>query len=571
MQLAKDLTTEPFSGELRQLFYQRALMCQWLAVVFFALFALLDLACCRENFLLFTMYRLVYVVIMVCFINLLALPFFKKYAPHLMYVAMLSGGFTISLMTVSLGGFYSDYYVGILLMIAGALSVLPLRSSQAVFVGLSMYLVYVATVLLGTGDMEKAHLVAMVNNSFFFLILVGVTAVQSFDDLQNWLKSMRVKASIHSNRLELKNYTDGLEGLVLERLEALEESDLKYRDLYNNLLDLVVLIDNDGVIRKINQYSCAMLGYQFQELEGELLALFIRSPKGGEAVINGIIAELNKKRKIEGLQLQFANRNSLFFEVELSGNLMVLEGDTFFQLVIRDISATKKMERQLHDSERLVDTSRQAAIFGLARLAECRDDDTGSHLNRIRSYVELLVLDMAAQSGLNGRITESFIEDILRSAVLHDIGKVGIPDAILLKPGRLTTGEFDVMKRHCRYGSDILVGAESNGSGGSFLLLAADIARHHHERWDGSGYPDGLSGETIPLAARIVSLADVYDALTSTRVYKAAYSHEEARELIVKERGGQFDPLVVDSFVRQEPEFKESRMKFLLQESKRMV
>jgi len=131
----------------------------------------------------------------------------------------------------------------------------------------------------------------------------------------------------------------------------------------------------------------------------------------------------------------------------------------------------------------------------------------------------------------------------------------------------VTTEEFDVMKRHCQHGSDILASAEPGEEGISFLLLAKEIALHHHERWDGNGYPEGLAGDNIPFAARVVSLADVYDALTSTRVYKAAYRHEEAKELILKERGGQFDPTVVDAFLRKELEFKESRMQVLLHAS----
>lgn len=556
----------PFKGNFKELFYQRTLLCLWLAVVFFSIFAILDFVCCREHFSLFFIYRMLYVLTVIGFINVLLLPACKKYAPHLLYVAMILGGFAISLMTLNMGGFYSGYYVGILLMLAGTLTVLPLQVAQVVFIGLSMYVIYVLTVLLGTGDMGQNHLAYMLSNSFFFLVLIGISAVQSYDDLQTLLKSIRAGNSIHSIRRELTTYTGNLEKLVEKRLQDVEETDLKYRDLYNSILDVIVLIDEKGVIKKINQHSVVTLGYKPEQLEGRLLAEFIYEDEKN-VLVSRLIEDLLAKSKVEGVQLQLQNSSGQILDTELSGNRLIIDGSACFQLAIRDISMTKALEMQLLDSERLIDTSRQAAIFGLARLAECRDDDTGAHLHRIRLYTGILIKELARLPRFSKIITSSFIENILRSSVLHDIGKVGTPDAILLKPNRLTEEEFKVMKLHCQYGSDILAGAESGEDGVSFLLPAKEIARHHHERWDGKGYPDGLSGEEIPFAARVVALADVYDALTSTRVYKAAYNHEEAKELIVKERGRQFDPAVVDAFLRMDLEFKENRMRILLQDA----
>lgn len=556
----------PDNGGFNELFHERTVICLWLAVVFFSIFAILDFVCCKEHFGLFFMYRMVYVVTVVGFINVLSLPAYEKYAPHLIYAAMVLGGFSISLMITQMGGFYSGYYVGILLMIAGTLSVLPLMVSQVIFIGLSMYLIYILTVLLGTGDMDSSHLAAMLNNSFFFLALIGITAVQSYDDFHVLLKSMRATKNLQSIRGELTNYTGGLELLVQKRLKELEETDLKYKDLYNSILDLIVLVDGKGVIQKINQHSVVTLGYRPEQLEGRLLTDFIYEDDEKE-IARHIIEDLGKGGKVQGIQLQLQNGSGQVLDTELSANQIVIENSVYFQMVIRDISVTKAMELQLLDSERLIDTSRQAAIFGLARLAECRDDDTGAHLKRIRLYTSILIKELAQLPELSGVVSDEFIESILRSSVLHDIGKVGISDAILLKPGRLTSEEYEIMKRHCQYGSDILAGAESGEESISFLSLAKEIARHHHERWDGKGYPVGLSGDDIPFAARVVSLADVYDALTSTRVYKAAYTHEDAKELIIKERGGQFDPTVVDAFLRKELDFKESRMQILLHES----
>jgi PAS domain S-box-containing protein len=567
MLTAETMIRPSITTDFKELFYQRTLICLWLAVVFFSLFVLLDFFYSRENFGLFFMYRLVYVVTVIGFINLLYLPSCKKYAPHLIYAAMVLGGFAISLMTVRLGGFYSGYYVGILLMIAGTLSVLPLRVPQVIFIGMSMYMIYVFTVLFGTQDMHAVHLTSMLNNSFFFLALIGITAVQSYDDIENLIKSVRATKSLRAIRSELTTFTGGLENLVQKRLHDLEETDLKYRDLYNSIEDLIVLIDAKGVIYKINQHSVVLLGYRPEQVEGRMIGDFVYEESGEDSKLAEVLEGLGSDKKIEGAQLQIRNSGGHILDTEVRANRVTIEGKDYFQLVIRDISVTKAMEMQLLDSERLVDTSRQAAIFGLARLAECRDDETGAHLKRIRLYTGILINELARLPEFSEIITDNFTESLLRSSVLHDIGKVGIPDAILLKPGRLTKREFDEMKLHCRLGSDILAGAEQDGENVSFLGLAKEIALNHHERWDGKGYPSGIAGDEIPFAARVVSLADVYDALTSTRVYKAAYNHKEAKELILKERGGQFDPTVVDAFLRCELDFKESRIQTLLYET----
>lgn len=566
MTLLQESALVSFREDIRELFYQRTFICLWLGVVFFSLFTLLDFAYCREHFTLFLVYRLVYVVTLLSFINLLKLPAFMRYAPHLIYIAMLLGALAISLMTIRLGGFLSGYYVGILLMIAGALSVLPLRAFQVVITGLSMYLVYVGTVMLGTGDMDRTQLVYAANNSFFFLSIIGVAAMQSFDDLQTLLKALRAKESIQAICRKLAAYTDGLEETVQQRLAELEETDLKYRDLYNNIMDLVVLIDSRGVVQQCNRHCIALLGKTPEELENENIDTIISQGREKTDWLADIICQLDNGTPIQGIQLNLTNTKGGPLEVELSASRVEIDESSYVQLILRDISATKKMERKLLDSERLIGTSRQAAIFGLARLAECRDDDTGAHLSRIRSYTHILTEELAKSPDFKALITDRFIEEIGHSAVLHDIGKVGIPDSILLKPGKLTVDEFELMKQHTIFGSDVLAAAERDVKNLSFLNIGQEIARSHHERWDGGGYPDGLPGDDIPLAARIISLADVYDALTSTRVYKPPFSHEESKEIIIQESGKQFDPRVVNAFLRREHDFKETRMQLLLQQ-----
>lgn len=199
--------------------------------------------------------------------------------------------------------------------------------------------------------------------------------------------------------------------------------------------------------------------------------------------------------------------------------------------------------------------TRDVAVFALATLAESRHPDTGEHLRRMQEYCRILAEQLGRQGPYTGRIDETFIDDVYRSSPLHDIGKVGTPDAILLKPGRLTEEEFETMKHHSAIGADALQQAVARSSCGSFLEMAIDIARHHHERFNASGYPDGLAGEDIPLSARIVALADVFDALTSERVYKPAFAPDVARGMIEEEKGRHFDPAVVEAFQARYDDF----------------
>lgn len=207
--------------------------------------------------------------------------------------------------------------------------------------------------------------------------------------------------------------------------------------------------------------------------------------------------------------------------------------------------------------------SQELSIVALGSIAETRDNETGNHIYRTSAYVEVLAKRLARHPAYRAASTRQDWEMIWKSAPLHDIGKVGIPDQILLKPGPLTEDEFEVMKRHTVLGRDAIRSAEIRvRSEGSFLRVASEIAYSHHERWDGKGYPQGICGEDIPLSARIMALADVYDALISKRVYKDAIPHDAAVEIIRAGRGSQFDPLIVDCFLEDADEFLEIASRF---------
>ncbi len=214
--------------------------------------------------------------------------------------------------------------------------------------------------------------------------------------------------------------------------------------------------------------------------------------------------------------------------------------------------SNERLERMVAEQVREISDSQQATIVALARLAESRDDNTGLHVERIGEMSRVLL------RAVEGRdFDEGLLNLIGRAATLHDIGKVAIPDAVLLKPGRLTPEEFEVMKTHAELGARTLEAVLRTYPRNELVRVGAEIARSHHEKWDGSGYPAGLAGEAIPFSARIVAVADVYDAIRARRPYKEPANHADATAIIRQGRGRHFDPRLVDAFAASEQQFDE--------------
>ena len=207
--------------------------------------------------------------------------------------------------------------------------------------------------------------------------------------------------------------------------------------------------------------------------------------------------------------------------------------------------------------------SRELVIFSMAKLAESRDPDMGDHLERIRFYSKTLAETIARSNNPPQEINRLFIDNIFLTSPLHDIGKIGIPDHVLLKQERLNHDEFELMKKHSSIGFETIAHTLERYPGAEYLSMSAEIALYHHEKFDGTGYPVGFSGTDIPLSARIVALADVYDALVSKRVYKEADTHEMAKAIIIGGRGTHFDPMVVDAFSTCEEKFSEILNRFI--------
>ena len=221
------------------------------------------------------------------------------------------------------------------------------------------------------------------------------------------------------------------------------------------------------------------------------------------------------------------------------------------------------LEAEVARRTREVQVIQDVTIVAMASLAETRSNETGRHLRRTQQYVRVLAKKLQRHPKFGAQLDDQTIEILFKSAPLHDIGKVGIPDAILLKPGKLTPSEFEVMKTHTTLGRDAIAAAEAEiDAPNTFLRVAREIAHSHQEKWDGSGYPQGIAGEAIPVSARLMAIADFYDALISPRVYKAPFTHADTVAMIREQRGRHFDPDMVDAFLEIKDDFNAIALRY---------
>ncbi len=344
-----------------------------------------------------------------------------------------------------------------------------------------------------------------------------------------------------------------------EAEQALKKSEEKYRTILESIEEGYYEVDFDSSFKFVNDSMGDILGFPKEQM---IRANFRQFMNDKNARLVGETFEQCRRSglPVKAFDCEF-NIDGLTRFIEASVSLLKDAHDQpcGYRGMVRDRTEKKKLEMDLLDSYSKLQNARMATILGLAKLAEYRDEGTGTHLERIREYAKIIAKELAQQSEFQGVITPEYIDDIYQSSILHDIGKVGIPDAILLKPDKLTDEEFAVIKRHTLLGGDAIKAIETQIEGKSFLKMGRQIAYSHHEKWDGSGYPAGLAGEDIPLSARIVAVADVYDALTTERFYKRAYTHDKSKQIIIGLRGTHFDARMVDAFLRLEDEFNHIR------------
>jgi len=379
---------------------------------------------------------------------------------------------------------------------------------------------------------------------------------------------------------DLREYSRQLEHKVETQVAELKRSEERYRNIVESAADPIFTTDVDGRVTWANRATLSMLGHERQDLEGMSMIRLIK--KGHMHTVYTALREAVDSRDTRGAQMEVVTRRGEERIVEFScipirenGRVAGAEfmlRDITDKIVIEKLKKNymKSLEEAVVQRTAEIKDTQRAAVLALANLAESIDDDTGGHIQRIQHYAKVLVEELRRLPKYKDMITDEYIEMVTDLSPLHDLGKVGIRDAILQKPDRLTEDEFEIMKTHSEIGARALRMAGEMIHREGLFSIAEMIARYHHEKWDGNGYPaveiNGehrpLRGEEIPLCARVVALADVYDALTSKRPYKMPFPHEKVREMIIQQAGKHFDPEVVAAFQRREQEFVKIRLQF---------
>jgi putative two-component system response regulator len=360
-----------------------------------------------------------------------------------------------------------------------------------------------------------------------------------------------------------RDYRQLLEEQVKARTKELAETNEFLKGILNSSASIsIVLTDFDRKVIFWNAGAENIYGYTAEEMVGSSITRLYPEDMHETGAMDELRRVMCSKRGTVNANVKQVSKDGRSLTISLTVSAMRDATDRVRGILGlgQDVTEKVRLHQELVKSYQRIRRIQGASIFALARLAESRDGETGYHLNRMQAYCKILCNQLTRGGAYQEQMDDQFVEDLIQVSVLHDIGKVAMPDSILFNPRKFGDDEFEVMKQHSVFGGCALEDAANEaGQKESYLFLARDIAYYHHEKWDGSGYPFGLRGEEIPLGARIVAVADVYDALTTERRYKRSYSHEEARRIIVADSGNHFDPALIDAFLECEDEFEKIR------------
>lgn len=409
---------------------------------------------------------------------------------------------------------------------------------------------------------------------------VPVILVTGHGDLENAIKALRrgaydflqkpinteillntVSQGLEHHRLRRfeRDYTRVLESQVEERTRELARTNDFLTGILNSSTGVsIVLTDFDQNVLFWNTGAEKIFGYTSEEMVGSNIAhLSVDGDDDARSVLAGLHNTLETGNGTVHAKIRQVAKDGRLLCISLALSPMLDSSGKVRGLLGlgQDVTEEVRLHEELVDSYCRIQRIQDSSIFALAKLAESRDGETGLHLKRIRKYCKVLCEQLRAHDTYRDMLTDQYVNDLVQSSILHDIGKVAIPDSILFSPNKFGVEEYETMKRHTIHGGQAMEDASIETGEQSFLSVARDIAYCHHEHWDGNGYPYGLKGDHIPLAARIVAIADVYDALTTERRYKRAFSHEESRDILVEQSGKQFDPDIIRAFLEVEQEF----------------
>ncbi len=442
----------------------------------------------------------------------------------------------------------------------------------------------ILVMLTGRADLDiamnafnNAHITRFLNKPCSRVILKE-TLIEGLEQYRLRMSEQLLQAQLLLANQQLNQLNSQLESLVEQKTRALQLQ-------YHYVANMAQMTSSTAIIQALVDAVYQLTGlhditlWLSPQLDGQFSCYY--PPDSGYAIfsakscIDGVIAKLLKDKRLwqrndvtttilnafevslfSGLpfmSVPLLSKQGVLGLLNISGDQATLEPDVLEALTgMHDITATALQSCWHREAS---NDAQDAIINALAKLSEYRDSETGLHLLRLKIYSELICRFLAETDKYRHIVTPEFTQDLVRSSPLHDIGKVGIPDAILKKAGPLTPDEFEIMKTHAQIGGDTLRSVYEQYPSQSFIKCGMEVAYGHHEKWNGDGYPLGLQGESIPLVARILALVDVYDALTTRRVYKPPFSREQAKSIIIKGSGSHFDPVIVNAFLSNEGEF----------------
>jgi PAS domain S-box-containing protein len=523
------------------------------------LFGVLDLIIIPDYFDDFLDYRIAVAVLSLVLLGINYLDKRRRHAAFIGFAEYLLISFIFLLIIYHLGG-DSPYYVGMIVVMTIYSTLAPLTAVQTILSGLFIAFCYAITIQLssstGTGFSPEVF-----NNLFFVICFVFIIATQSWAESKAREKEFQLRQQELEANDKLSRHVAILEEEVKKRTLIQAATEERYRLLFDQIADDVAVLTEDTTILECNRTFKA--NYLSDDVDKVTSFFQIVTFHDRDILKNLINNTLSTGKHVRSCPLSLIRPDGSTCETEINISLVARNKEKpGILLVIRDISTRQLLEKRLFASLKLKKQTENAAIMSLAKLSEFRDVTPKNHLERIREYCRVLAIQLSRQKEFIKTISSDFILDIYHAAVLHDIGKVSIPDALWDNRHSLTLQEEAKIRSHTIVGGDVIKQMEAAGQKSSFLSMAKDIAYFHHERWDGNGYPYGLKGNEIPLAARIMAVADAYEELTSACNRQDLVCHEKATEAIMKSIEFEFDPRVAEALFLRQEELKLIRKKF---------
>lgn len=547
--------SEQFRRETLTLHHHRVYYILMVGIAVMLLFAILDYILVPDHFSEFLRYRLFACGVGVTLIVINYFDREHRRAWAIGFAGYICAGIVILLLILRMGGISSPYYVGLIVIIIMYTAMAPLTVTQTLVSGFTLVIIYLVAII-SVDTLSPYQLLSLFSNLFFMVCFVLIAATQSWADTKARALECELRYEVTRATEELTRQADYLEVVVRERAVEQQASEKRFRLLYESIADDVVLVSPQGAILQAN----ATFQRHFGDPEGGSLFDAISDEDRGK--LQTMLSDIAEREiPVQACQLNLVTRTGSPIEMEISGVLLQRAGKAVgIQLLMRDIGIRKQMEGMLIESLKKVRQTENAAILALAKLSEYRVIAAGNHLERVREYCREIAVELSGRAEFQKEITPAYIQNLYQGAILHDIGMVAIADDILTKTGDLTVQEQEILNKHTVLGGDVIKAMEKEAGGSGFLSLAKSIAYYHHEHWDGGGYPYGLRGREIPLAARIMALADAYEELTTAIDRNHAANHQQAMESIAARSGSQFDPDVVQAFVARQEEIDRIRL-----------